>query len=138
MRLSLIFLVVCALLPVNELLAQQLPFVHYSPKDGLVSNRARFACQDYRGRMYFATYGGLSVYDGSVFTNYTTEDGLATGLVNDVIEMGKDSLLVLSNANKVHCLVNGKLKDLVTADGFCPVINKIIKTNIQACFCAHR
>lgn len=128
MRPSLIFsLVVCTLFQGFDLLAQQLPFVHYSPKDGLVSNRARYACQDYRGQMYFATYGGLSVYDGSVFTNYTTEHGLATSLVNDVIEMGKDSLWVLSNSNKVHCLVKGKLKDLVTADGFCPVINKIIR-----------
>ena len=127
MRHSLVFLlVVCALLQ-GDLLAQQLPFVHYSPKDGLVSNRARFACQDYRGRIYFATYGGLSVYDGSVFTNYTVDDGLATSMVNDVIEMGKDSLWVLSNTSKVHCLVNGKLKDLVTSDGFCPVISTIIK-----------
>jgi hypothetical protein len=130
MRPSLIFsLVVYIFLTGYDLLAQQLPFVHYSPKDGLVSNRARFACQDYRGRMYFATYGGLSVYDGSMFTNYTTDDGLATSLVNDVIEMGKDSLWVLSNSNKVHCLVNGKLKDLVTADGFCPVINKVIRAS---------
>ena len=128
MRPCLVFsLVVCALIQ-GDLPAQQLPFVHYSPKDGLISNRVRYACQDYRGRMYFTTYGGLSVYDGSVFTNYTTDDGLATSMVNDVVEMGKDSIWVVSNTNKIHCLVDGKLKDLVTADGIIPVINKLIKS----------
>jgi len=42
--------------------------------------------------MYFCTYGGLSMYDGSRFINYTTENGLVTSLVNEVVEMGEDSL----------------------------------------------
>ena len=56
--------------------AQQYPFVHYSPKDGLVSNRVRSIYQDSKGLMYFLTMNGLSVYDGARFTNYTTEEGL--------------------------------------------------------------
>ena len=45
--------------------AQQYPFVNYSPKDGLVNGRVRKAYQDSKGRMYFLTFGGLSVYDGT-------------------------------------------------------------------------
>jgi ligand-binding sensor domain-containing protein len=108
-------------------IAQQLPFVHYSPRDGLVSNRVRSAYQDSKGRMYFATYGGLSVYDGSRFTNYTTDNGLASNLINQVIEMGDDSLWVIPNYDKIHSMVHGKIKDLITADGFFPVINQLIK-----------
>jgi ligand-binding sensor domain-containing protein len=52
---------------------QQYPFVHYTPKDGLVSNRVRSIYQDSKGRMYFLTMNGLSVYDGARFINYTTE-----------------------------------------------------------------
>jgi signal transduction histidine kinase len=107
--------------------AQEYPFVHYTPKDGLVNSRVREAYQDSKGRMYFATYGGLSVYDGSRFTNYTTDNGLASNMINQVIEMGDDSLWVIPNYSKLHCLVHGKIKDLITADVFYPVINELIK-----------
>src|SRR5438046_4473151 len=88
-------LILCAF----HLSAHQYPFLHYTPKDGLVNNRARFMFQDSRGRLYIATYGGLSVYDGSRFTNYTTDNGLITSLVNQVIEMGEDSLWIIPNGN---------------------------------------
>ena len=52
--------------------AQQYPFVHYTPKDGLVNSRVKKAYQDNKGRMYFLTAGGLSVYDGTRFRNYNT------------------------------------------------------------------
>ena len=39
------------------------------------------------------TYGGLSVYDGTRFRNYSSQNGLLEDMVNDVIEFGKDSFL---------------------------------------------
>jgi hypothetical protein len=92
--------------------AQQYPFVHYTPKDGLVNNRARFIFQDSKGRLYISTFGGLSVYDGSRFTNYITDNGLTTSLVNDIVEMGEDSFWIIPNGNKLHCLVNGKITNI--------------------------
>jgi ligand-binding sensor domain-containing protein len=77
-------------------LAQQYPFVHYGPKEGLADNRVHKIFQDSKNRMYFLTYEGLSVYDGTRFTNYTTENGLAINLVNDILECGEDSLLLAS------------------------------------------
>jgi len=74
------------------------------------------------------TFSGLSVYDGARFTNYTTEDGLAAEIVNDIIEMGEDSLWIAVNSAKVNCLVNGKISVLQTADHFLPLINKFLKT----------
>jgi signal transduction histidine kinase len=111
----------------NELTAQQYPFVNYTPKDGLVNNRARFTFQDSKGRLYISTFGGLSVYDGSRFINYTTENGLLTSLVNQVIEMGDDSLWIIPNAPIIHCLVNGKMKNFSLSDHSCPVINQLLK-----------
>ena len=61
------------------------------------------------------------------FTNYFSENGLAVGLVNDDVELAKDSIWILPNVNPIHCLVNGKLKDIIAADGFYPVVNKLIK-----------
>src|SRR5688500_19630713 len=87
--------------------AQQYPFVHYTPKDGLVNSRVRKAYQDSKGRMYFLTYGGLSVFDGARFRNYTTQNGLIIDVVNDILEVGEDSLLVAVNMYGLNVQVRG-------------------------------
>lgn len=77
--------------------------------------------------MYFLTFGGLSVYDGARFKNYTTQDGLAGSLVNDILEVGDDTLLVATNSGHyVNVLVNGKVKNLNTELG-CPVVNQFYR-----------
>ena len=106
--------------------AQQYFFARYTPKNGLVNNRARTLFQDSKGRLYICTYGGLSVYDGARFINYTTEDGLITSLINDVVEMGEDSLWIIPNGAGLHALVHGILRNIPTADHFYPVINRLI------------
>ena len=88
------------------------PFVHYSPKDGLISNQVQNIYQDSQGRLYFSAKNGLSVYDGVRFTNYTTKNGLNYDIVNCVMEMGKDSVWVVTNSNAINCLVNDKMKTL--------------------------
>ncbi|NOT51871.1 MAG: hypothetical protein HOP10_11415 [Chitinophagaceae bacterium] len=119
-----VYLLVCAVVA-----AQQYPFVHYTPKDGLINSRVRKAYQDSKGRMYFTTYGGLSVYDGARFKNYTTQNGLLADLVNDVLEVGEDSLLVAANTCGLNVLVHGQMKELAIAKGLCPVINQFLKSN---------
>jgi signal transduction histidine kinase len=123
-----VLLFICFLICVN-CFSQQYPFVHYTPREGLVNNRCRFIYQDSKGKLYIATYGGLSVYDGSRFTNYSTSNGLADNLVNDVVEMGEDSVWIIPNVQKIHCLVKGQLKDFIPSDGFSPSINQLVKTS---------
>jgi len=105
----------------------QYPFVHYTPREGLANNRARAIFQDSKGKLYISTYAGLSVYDGSRFITYNAKNGLGMDLVNDVAEMGDDSIWIFPNANKINCLVNSKLKDFVPADGFAPLVNQFMK-----------
>ncbi|MBS1620229.1 MAG: hypothetical protein JSS80_01210 [Bacteroidetes bacterium] len=108
----------------TTIIAQQYPFVHYTPKDGLINSRVKKAYQDSKGRMYFLTYGGLSVYDGVRFKNYTTKEGLAVSLVNDILEVGDDSLLIASNnGNFLNVLVKGKMKFLKLPSTNIPLIN---------------
>jgi signal transduction histidine kinase/ligand-binding sensor domain-containing protein len=90
----------------------QYPFVHYTPKDGLISSRVRKAWQDSKGRMYFLTYSGLSMYDGARFRSYTPQDGLLIDLANDMLEVGPDSFLVAVNTGGLNALVNGKIKTI--------------------------
>jgi len=119
---------------VHSTYGQQYLFARYTPKDGLINARTRFFYQDSRGRLYISTYGGLSVYDGSRFINYTTDNGLITSLVNDIVEMGDDSLWVVPNGPAIHCLVHGVLKDIHTADNFYPVINQLIRCSDGYCY----
>jgi hypothetical protein len=106
--------------------AQQYPFVQYSPKDGLVNTRVARAKQDSRGRLYFLTFNGLSVYDGARFTNYTTADGLGDNLVNDIWEAGEDSFLIATNTELVNTLVKGKLGKLQTKDPRARLITRFL------------
>lgn len=112
-----------------QCMAQQYPFVYYTPNDGLVNSRVRNIKQDSKGRMYFMTYAGLSVYDGSRFINYRVQDGLANDLINDVCEAGADSMLVATNTQKLNVLVNGAIHTLNTVDNFCPIINRFLKSS---------
>ncbi|HEY5966345.1 MAG TPA: two-component regulator propeller domain-containing protein, partial [Chitinophagaceae bacterium] len=105
----------------------QYPFVHYTPREGLVNNKAKFMFQDSKGKLYIGTFGGLSIYDGSRFTNFDYNNGLGNTLVNDIVEMGDDSLWILVNSHQINCIVNGRLKTFTPADNFTPVINKLIK-----------
>ena len=105
----------------------QYPFVHYTPREGLANNRARAIFQDSKGKLYISTYAGLSVYDGSRFITYNARNGLAMDLVNDVAEMGDDSIWIFPNANKINCIVNSLIKDFIPADGFAPLVNQFIK-----------
>jgi len=111
-----------------DCLSQQYPFVHYTPKDGLINSRVKKAYQDSKGRMYFLTFGGLSVYDGARFKNYTTQNGLASNVVNDILEVGDDSLLVATNNEyNLNVLVKGKISLLKTTGAPYPVINQFYR-----------
>lgn len=111
-----------------DCIAQQYPFVHYTPKDGLVNSRVKKVYQDSKGRMYFLTYGGLSMFDGARFRNYTTQQGLANNLVNDILEVGEDSFLIATNSSQyLNTLVKGKIGIFEREGDTIPIINQIYR-----------
>jgi len=130
-----IFVCGCFLSPTTAS-SQQYPFLTYTTKDGLISNRVRKMYQDSLGRLFFLTYGGLSIYDGERFTNYSTEDGLANELINDVMQMGKDSFWIATNTHAMNCLVHGKIKTIKTANDFYPVVNELYRNKDGKLFAA--
>ena len=106
----------------------QYPFVHYTPKDGLVNSRVKKAYQDSKGRMYFLTYGGLSVFDGARFRNYTKKSGLVTDVLNDILEVGDDSFLVATNSeHNLNVLDKGKIGILKMAGARCGIVNQFYR-----------
>jgi signal transduction histidine kinase/CheY-like chemotaxis protein/ligand-binding sensor domain-containing protein len=58
--------------------AAQRYLVHtYTENDGLPSSTVHDVLQDATGRMWFATRGGVTVYDGVDWTTYSSPEGLA-------------------------------------------------------------
>ena len=56
--------------------AQKYNFFNYQVEQGLAQSQAYGFCQDTLNRLWIATYGGLSRFDGTHFTNFTKADGL--------------------------------------------------------------
>ena len=48
----------------------------FRTRDGLVHGYVQAITDDLSGKIWFGTQGGISVFDGSAFTNYTTANGL--------------------------------------------------------------
>ena len=61
---------------VKILFAQNYLIHTYSENDGLINSKIYDVKQDLSGRMWFATRGGISVYDGYNWTSHTVKDGL--------------------------------------------------------------
>ena len=66
-----LFIIFC-----KQTTAQQFFIKNYTVENGLPTRMINDACQDKDGNMWFATYYGLSKYDGFSFTNYSIENGL--------------------------------------------------------------
>jgi len=107
--------------------AQVYPFVNYTPRDGLVGNQVKFITQDSKGKLYFGTTNGLSIYDGWRFSNYSTENGLTTNLINGIMEVGPDSVFIIENTHNIQYIYHGRVRNVFLKDSFCPVINQFIR-----------
>jgi ligand-binding sensor domain-containing protein len=77
--------------------AQQLSVRHYDASDGLVHNHVGAIHQDRKGYLWFATWEGLSRFDGHRFTNYGEREGLKHAVVNDITEDRRGRLWVATN-----------------------------------------
>ena len=126
MHKSVVHVIACFFFCHACCLSQQYPVVRYTPKDGLVNSRVRSCFQDSRGRMYFLTNGGLSVYDGVRFKNFTAQNGLVSDFVNDIVEITPDSFLISTNTCGLNALVHGQMKTITLDSSACPVVNQFI------------
>jgi ligand-binding sensor domain-containing protein/signal transduction histidine kinase len=84
--------------PVN---AQQLSIRHYDVSDGLAHSHVSSIYQDAKGYLWFATWEGLSRFDGYRFKNYSESDGLGDPIINDIAEDKHGHLWVATNGGGV-------------------------------------
>ena len=76
------------------LYAEKLPVRTYTIADGLLRDSVTRVVQDSRGALWFCTADGVSRFDGYGFLNFTTDDGLPERHVNDVLEMGPETIFL--------------------------------------------
>jgi len=62
----------------GELRPESPPFKSYTTEEGLAHDNVNKIVRDSRGFLWFCTAEGLSRFDGSRFTNFTTDQGLLT------------------------------------------------------------
>lgn len=60
----------------EQVSAQQYTFINYSTEQGLAQSQVSDMVQDEKGYLWFATFGGLSRFDGISFRNFSRNDGL--------------------------------------------------------------
>jgi ligand-binding sensor domain-containing protein/signal transduction histidine kinase len=74
----------CLLSPVL-LNAQKFHFQNYNVQQGLIQSQVSAVTQDHYDNLWFCTLGGVSRFDGKVFTNYSETDGLISNYANSIM-----------------------------------------------------
>ncbi|MFA7420254.1 MAG: histidine kinase dimerization/phosphoacceptor domain -containing protein [Melioribacteraceae bacterium] len=77
-KLSQHFFLIAFLFAFSVIVPQHYSVRTYTIEDGLPTNVVNDVIQDNSGRMWFATEFGISVYDGTTWTNFSKKDGLNT------------------------------------------------------------
>src|SRR3954471_2797958 len=74
----------CLFLPFM-LSAQKVHFQNYNVQQGLIQSQVIAITQDHFDNLWFCTLGGISRFDGKVFTNYSETDGLISNFSNTIL-----------------------------------------------------
>jgi signal transduction histidine kinase/ligand-binding sensor domain-containing protein len=77
--------------------AQTINFRQYTGAEGLPQSQVMGMRQDRFGYMWFATYGGVSRFDGGRFRTYTKEHGLSANAAFDIVEDERGRLLIATS-----------------------------------------
>jgi two-component system, NtrC family, response regulator HydG len=84
-----------------KLFAQQVYVKGYSGIDGPASNYIRNVTQDNENVLWFATWGGISSFDGTSWNNYNPEDCLGIVGISYLVIDSKNHIWGISEANRL-------------------------------------
>jgi len=79
----------------------------FDSKSGLADNSVQAINSDTKGKLYFGTKNGLSIYDGKTFATYRVENGLGSNNIL-TIAIDKNNVVWLGTDNGVTCYKNGQ------------------------------
>ncbi len=98
-------LFILTLLQSSDIFTQVYHFKKYTTSDGLVQGTIRDIYQDSKGRMWFGTVDGLSIYDGTSFYNYREEEGLKVPVISSFLEISEGVMLVGTLGNGIEVFI---------------------------------
>jgi signal transduction histidine kinase len=126
LKIAVIFM---GLLAFKVCLGQTLPLETYTPGNGLVDARVSKMFQDMKGRLFFLTVDGFSIFDGQHFDNYGNDIRQGTGIISDIAEYPNAVVKVFSYDGDIY-KVNGNSVELDTSNrGTLKEISKIHSIN---------
>lgn len=88
--------------------AQQLPLETYTPANGLVDARVTKMFQDSKGRIYFLTREGFSIFDGQHFDNYAGSSN-NSNIINDITEYADGTIKLFCFDGSAYLVKNNKV-----------------------------
>ena len=103
--IHILFIFVPFCLPQNKSIGQ-IPYRHFTSKDGLAGSNVLAFHQDKKGFIWFATSTGLSRFDGHEFVNYSTADGLLSNNLTGITTNSGDSLFISTYNSGINVLYN--------------------------------
>ncbi len=90
---------------------------HITQEDGLVSGQVSKMLQDSKGYIWFATYDGVSKWDGKHFENFQTHNGLLSSVVLDIKEGNDGKIYIACYQGGILIYDNGNLDTLNEKNG---------------------
>lgn len=110
-RKFLIFFFCFLVSSINSFSVNSLVFKNFTVEDGLSSNTIQDIAQDKDGRIWFATYSGLTYFDGTSFRvlpplSLSDSNVFPTGKPEDIEVDSQGSIWVLFEGNKLVRLLN--------------------------------
>lgn len=84
----------------------------YTTEHGLAHNTVYQISQDSIGYMWIGTDDGLCRFDGTKFTTFTTDDGLSSNYITDILNVGPDSFLIATWKGGINTLAHGEIRTL--------------------------
>lgn len=76
---------------------QLVNFRHYTGAEGLPQSQVIGIMQDHDGYMWFATYGGLSRFNGHEFRTWSKRDGMASNSVFDAVQDASGGIVLATS-----------------------------------------
>lgn len=119
------FIIVVILVLLGVARAQDYTYETYSKKEGLAGVNAYSMVQDKEGFLWIGTETGLSRFDGSKFTNFTTLDGLPDNEVLNLFADSKGRVWIMSFRVKISYYYRGRVHNQENDS----VLKKISLTN---------
>jgi ligand-binding sensor domain-containing protein len=86
-------------------------------QDGLPNEFMTLVFEDSKGRLWFGGMGGLSLWTGGAFTNYTTKEGLVGNYVRTVYEDAEGTLWIGTYGEGLSRFKDGRFVNYRVEDG---------------------